>query len=470
MIRTLQYRSTRPIDCGCLPQDILICVYPDLTNDTVEIVGYIEGQLTNVHLVNGRINQVNQPCLAPKEFCYTLQYDDSQLISYDEDTDIAEDPLVQDDIEGFMCQDCMFDYIRSVIPDPCPACPVCTELLDYTVTTVGNINAGQAVEAPNGFIYQPRSISSGSHGFYKFDPVLLTYSLVGTAVITATATAYRYCVLASNGFIYASPEAGSPIILKLDPATDTVTTIDFSALVALGISPWCTEVHEYNGFLYFLPGRSRYLVRLDLSDDSVAVFDITGSNAGAGRNIHETGFFNTVNDSLYMLPGNSTAFTTSLRKFDTSSAVVTTISSSFSGRMWRTSKWSEDLQRGIGFTPFISGSTGMEPHIEVNPAADTFVLQSPGIMPANPSWFTGHQIIEMPDGYWIMAPGESNANLMFRFHPSDVLGTLTVRYIPEKVGTAPRFFGAILHSNGSVYFLPGGPSSTAGNLVLVLTP
>lgn len=461
MIRTLQYRSTRPIDCGCLPQDILICVYPDLTNDTVEIVGYIEGQLTSVHLVNGRINQVNQPCLAPKEFCYTLQYDDSQLISYDEDTDIAEDPLEQDDIEGFMCKDCMFDYIRSVIPDLC-------ELAPYEVTTLASpVNAGQAVEAPNGFIYQPRSISSGTHGFYKFDPDLLTYSLIGTAVITATATAYRYCVLASNGFIYASPESGNAIILKVDPSDDSVTTIDFSALVALGISPWCTEVHEYNGFLYFLPARSRYLVRLDLSDDSVAVFDISGGNAGAGRNIHETGFFNTVNDSLYMLPGNSTAFTNSLRKFDVSTQVVTTLSSAFSSRMWRTSKWSEALQRGIGLTAWVSGSTGVEPHIIVNPADDTFVVQSPGFLNANPSWFTGHAIIEMPDGYWFMIPGETNSNFLYRFDPSDMLATLTVRYIPEKTS---RFFGGLLHSNGRVYMLPGGASVNSGDQVLVMTP
>lgn len=109
MLRVVQFKTRKPLDCGCTPAAIHFCIpsslaQPDtvLANDGIAI---LEGTLISCFGNCGPTNFCN------KVVTYNIQYDDAQLASYDPDTQIASAPLVCGNILGVFCDDCLLSYI-----------------------------------------------------------------------------------------------------------------------------------------------------------------------------------------------------------------------------------------------------------------------------------------------------------------------------------------------------------------------
>lgn len=117
----------------------------------------------------------------------------------------------------------------------------------------------------------------------KIDTTTFTSSYIGPVI----GDDYRYVggAVAPNGIIYGSPLNRSGYILKIDPATDTVTEIPGPT----GTLKFAGAVTGPDGYVYFTPYSAAVIMRLDPANDSYTLINCeTGSGkflggAGIGR-------------------------------------------------------------------------------------------------------------------------------------------------------------------------------------------
>jgi len=146
-----------------------------------------------------------------------------------------------------------------------------------------------AVLAPNGCIY---GIPLSATHVLKIDPATDTVTTIGPELTGVSK--YQAAVLASNGMIYAPPRYDTNAILKIDPATDTVTTFgEF-----LGTNKWFSLVEGANGKLYAAPYDYGEVLEIDPATDTATTF---GSGVAAGSGYSRT-LQAAANGNLYAFP------------------------------------------------------------------------------------------------------------------------------------------------------------------------
>lgn len=112
MLRVVQFKTKTPIDCGCLPSAVRFCIPAALAADDVlqtDTIAILEGTLVACF---GNCASTN---ICGQTITYHIQYDDIQLASYDEELELASEPLVCGQVLGVFCEDCFFDYVTAKV-------------------------------------------------------------------------------------------------------------------------------------------------------------------------------------------------------------------------------------------------------------------------------------------------------------------------------------------------------------------
>lgn len=112
MERTVVVNSTELLSCACVPAaQVILCVESGLVTPSVcqdDVATYEYNFLEAVIECSGKARSSNCDIV----YSYEVTYDDSLLVSYDEETQQATTPLVTTDISGIFCQSCLTDYIQ----------------------------------------------------------------------------------------------------------------------------------------------------------------------------------------------------------------------------------------------------------------------------------------------------------------------------------------------------------------------
>lgn len=117
--RTLIYNSSTNLDCGCLPQPVIICI-PSALVAPIDCPPDSEGTYTFNHITGNVTSKIklsqNCNCIV---WQYTLTYDDTQLSSYDAELGTATSPLTASNILGVFCDTgCLITYIDDLVGNP----------------------------------------------------------------------------------------------------------------------------------------------------------------------------------------------------------------------------------------------------------------------------------------------------------------------------------------------------------------
>jgi len=349
MLQLVVFSAVEEINCGCLPADVKIEVRTGLTALDISPADFIDGKLLSSREVCASNNTTI--------YEYTLSYEDNQLGSYDSGTDIAV-PLTSRQVKGFFCKDCLFRFTETIVQ--CPECPECELCFDpEALTLLEDLDLGDrslkwlhGVLHSNGKIYAMPNIGSGSGSDLPSESALIitpasqSYEVADESIADAIGSGgpklYRNSVALENGDIYACPNSGGSTrpIIKFNVTTEEVTTIDYSSLAGQlhsTVSPTSSSANFFssvhlapNGSLYFVPGPDSnnisvsYLgvLKLDPSDDSLSVIDISGMGSTATRRGWCGG---AITDDGVIYAGQG--FGTTLLKIDTTTDTVTLLGS-----------------------------------------------------------------------------------------------------------------------------------------------
>lgn len=161
------------------------------------------------------------------------------------------------------------------------------DTVNNTSYTFGNITTGDSgassaryyggVLAKNGKIYCPPGSASK---VLVIDPVTETISYLPTD-LGATSTKFFNGSLVPNGKIYcaSTQTAGYTNLLIIEPATDTVSTIN------IGVVGYGSPVLAANGKLYFPPNTSTNILVVDPTDNSRYTFGTVSATANKWFNV-----------------------------------------------------------------------------------------------------------------------------------------------------------------------------------------
>jgi len=171
----------------------------------------------------------------------------------------------------------------------------------------------------------------------------LSEALVGSTLVPIH---YQGACYADNGYVYFGP-GNSTKLCKLNTADDTTT--QFGTLS--GLSFKYGGVIESGDWIYYLPGESTVVMKVRKSDDTIVWFDTTGIKGTESGNLTGTGkwygWHKGVDGKLYGIPFTATSVlivdpsTDSIQFLDTT-GIIGTISGNLSG----SAKWDSGCMYG----------------------------------------------------------------------------------------------------------------------------
>jgi streptogramin lyase len=296
--------------------------------------------------------------------------------------------------------------------------PVGAQTDDFT--TIGGAvpnNIGGALSKDGTTIYFTPFATS----MIKVDTTTDTVSTI------AATTGYTGSVLADNGHIYMSGFSATTI-QKLNTDTEGLSTFGTPGSGYYGI------IKALNGKLYCVPYNASQVYKIDPDTDTGA--SIGSVYAAAQKYI---GGCVAPNGNIYCPPFAAT----DILKIDPSTDTTSTIGSGLTGN------YDSATLAPNGFIYCIPRSSG-SPIIKINPATDA--VTTFGATPAGVSVIGS---VLAPNGKIIGAPSDSDSsNTYFVLDPSDdSTYTVDMSSLPAATGGNR---GAVLSSNGHVYFCPFG--------------
>jgi hypothetical protein len=239
--------------------------------------------------------------------------------------------------------------------------------------------------ADNGMIYVPPQSAST---ILKIDPLTDTYSTIGNV---AASSSWRGIVQAANGNLYSMPTA-SKTVLKIDPTTDSVSEIGTFSPGSVQMSD---TILAPNGMIYGVPQNNAYCHKFDPNSEVLSTIGplLSGPDRWNGGVLAP-------NDCIYGVPYNVSP----VLKINTVNDDITTF-----GSLAGTYKWINGCVVGdyIYCSP-VNATT----ILKINWTNDT--LSTFGNFPGTGKW---SDLILAPDGYIYGIPFRHTQIL--RIDPSD---------------------------------------------------